>query len=599
VVCRLEFQLFAAFPAVEWVAFFTNAGDVPSPVLADVEALDLGWSAAGEAFAYRSPGAAETPEDFQFQREPLQTIRQQGRRVELSAGTEGRSSAAWLPFLNLQTGTDGLIVALGWSGQWHMTAARDGAEVRVRAGMDDLRLRLDPGETIRTPRVLLVHWRGRPLDGQNLLRRILWQHYLPRVDGRPVEAPVCFGAWGGAPTPVHLRQLELIARHRLPYDCYWIDAGWYGTSTQPCPNVFEGEWWKVGDWRVNANYHPEGLRPMGERAHAAGMQFLLWVEPERALQGTPVTLEHPEWFLQAQPGEPRRPGDTLLLNLGHPEARAWVVELISGLVTQHELDWYRQDFNLGPLPFWRANDPAERQGITEIRYVEGLYAFWDELRRRHPRLRIDNCASGGRRLDLELLSRSVPLWRDDYNCFATLDPEALQVHGLGLSHWLPVHGTSPLNKDPGDTYRFRSVVCPGVFFSFDECGTVPFDEQTYPWDWHRKMLAEQRRTRPFWSGELYPLTACSSAPDAWIALQLHRPDLDAGMVLAFRRAASPLVEAEFRLGGLAADASYAFEDADDGTAWVADGHQLREPGLRLRIGQPRTSRLLFYRRTEG
>ncbi len=41
--------------------------------------------------------------------------------------------------------------------------------------------------------------------------------------------------------------------------------------------------------------------------------------------------------------------------------------------------------------------------MTEIRYVEGHYAMWDELRARHPGLWIDNCASGGRRIDLETL----------------------------------------------------------------------------------------------------------------------------------------------------------------------------------------------------
>ena len=63
---------------------------------------------------------------------------------------------------------------------------------------------------------------------------------------------------------------------------------------------------------------------------------------------------------------------------------------------------YRNDFNLDPLGFWRGADAPDRQGITEIRYVEGQYAIWDELLRRGiPGCAIDNCASGGRRIDLE------------------------------------------------------------------------------------------------------------------------------------------------------------------------------------------------------
>ncbi len=595
VVCRLELTEFRDTPALEWVAHFSNPGTGRAPLLTDLAALDLVWRCAGDAFLYRSPGALETPRDFQFQREPLQTIRERRASLRLGAGREGRSSVDWLPFVNLESGGgDGLIVALGWTGQWSMQIDRQGQETRLQAGMEGLRLVLEPGEAIRTPRVLLVYWRGQPLAGQNRLRRLILQHYTPQLDGRPVQVPSCYIAWGGSPTPVHVRQLELIQEKQLPYDCYWIDAGWYGTSDKPCPNVFQGEWGKTGNWCVNRSYHPAGLKPLSDKAHTAGMQFLLWVEPERALQGAPVTREHPEWFLQRQPGQPRQDGENLILNLGHPEARRWVTELISGLIADNGLDWYRQDFNICPLEFWRAVDAPDRQGLTEIRYIEGLYAFWDELLQRHPGLRIDNCASGGRRLDLEMMKRSLPLWRDDYNCFAALDPETVQVHGLGLSHWLPLHATSPFNKLPGDTYRCRSVIAPGLCFGMDECGNLTYDEATYPWDWHRKMLADQRRARPFWYGDLYPLTRCSTAPDAWIALQLHRPDLNAGVILAFRRAASPIAAADFPLGGILPDAEYTFEDADTGTLWEVAGQALATTGLRFEMPLPRSSRLVFY-----
>lgn len=594
VVCRLELTEFRDLPAVEWVAHFSNTGTARSPLLSEVAALDLVWRCDGDAFLYRSPGAIETPRDFQFQCEPLQTIRERRASLRLTAGREGRSSAEWLPFANLHSGGDGLIVALGWTGQWSIQIDRNGQDTRLQAGMEGLRLGLEPGETIRTPRLLLVYWRGQPLAGQNRLRRLILERYTPQLDGRPVQIPSCYIAWGGSPTPVHTRQLELIQEKRLPYDCYWIDAGWYGTSDKPCPNVFQGEWGKTGNWCVNRTYHPDGLKPLSDKAHAAGMQFLLWVEPERALHGAPITLEHPDWFLQRQPGQPRQTGENLILNLGHPQARQWVTDLISGLIRDNGLDWYRQDFNISPLEFWRAGDATDRQGLTEIRYIEGLYAFWDELLRRHPGLRIDNCASGGRRLDLEMMKRSIPLWRDDYNCFTALDPETVQVHGFGLTHWLPLHATSPFNKTPGDTYRFRSVIAPGVCFGMDECGNLSYDEKTYPWDWHRKMLEDQRRARQFWYGDLYPLTSCSTAPDAWIALQLHRPDLNAGVILAFRRAASPIAAAELRLGGILPGREYTFEDADSRATWNVAGSALSEAGLRFEMPQPRSSRLVFY-----
>ena len=63
------------------------------------------------------------------------------------------------------------------------------------------------------------------------------------------------------------------------------------------------------------------------------------------------------------------------------------------MICEQGIDLYRQDFNMEPLGFWRNNDPPDRQGITEIRHVEGFLAYWDELRRRHPEMPIDTCAA--------------------------------------------------------------------------------------------------------------------------------------------------------------------------------------------------------------
>jgi len=113
---------------------------------------------------------------------------------------------------------------------------------------------------------------------------------------------------------------------------------------------------------------------------------------------------------------PWRGGDdrTFLLDLGNPDARRHVLELVSGMISEVGIDVYRLDFNMEPLEYWRSTDEPDREGMHEIRHVEGLYALWDELRARHPGPAIDNCSSGGRRNDLETISRSYPRWRSDY-----------------------------------------------------------------------------------------------------------------------------------------------------------------------------------------
>jgi len=73
-----------------------------------------------------------------------------------------------------------------------------------------------------------------------------------------------------------------------------------------------------------------------------------------------------------------------LFNLAIPDARRFLTDFISAKIDEFGLDCFRNDSNIAPLQFWRAADAPDRQGVTEIRWIEGLYAFWDELLLRHP-----------------------------------------------------------------------------------------------------------------------------------------------------------------------------------------------------------------------
>ncbi len=611
--CELELAEFADFPALEWVIRLSNEAATETAAVSDFKALDIVWPAVDKTVMpelERAFGADGREDDFQLVRDELRqsmwgnsrTIRMDGAvnaafrkaRNGSCLQVDGRPSATWLPFFNLRTGGDGLMLGLGWSGEWFAEFAHGGdGTTRVAAGMEHLDLRLRPGESIRSPRVLVLFWNGGTRHAHNLLRQFLLAWHCPKdARGAALTTPICCGSWGGMVTSGHLQIIASIAQHRLPYDYYWVDAGWYGTATEPCPDVFKGKWWIVGDWRVNRNYHPDGLKPISDAAHRAGMKFLLWFEPERAKHGTPVTLEHPEWFLRRDAAPPRE-GDDLLLNLGDPAAWQYIVDTVSALIAENGIDGYREDFNFDPSPYWRQADEEGRKGLTEIRFVEGVYAFWDELRRRHPGLLIDNCASGGRRLELETLNRSLALWRTDYNCFPFMNPDASQVHTAGLAQWIPANSTSPCAV-PGDTYQARSAFSAGFVFSIGEFGLRDLTSPDYPWDWHRRMLDEAARLRPYFYGDVYPLTPCAISPEAWSVLQLSLPATGTGAILAFRRPESPVSAATFQLQGLCPERDYAFTDADTNTTCRLPGRQLLESGLPLSIDTPRASRLLFY-----
>ena len=431
--CEMEQQTFAGFPAVEWVLRFRNTGKTDTPLIEDIRPLDMAWAAdkdrtwnSDATYLRRSRGSRCTPADFEYIVTPLPA----GETIKMAAGG-GRSSNDWLPFFNLQSGKMGAIVAIGWSGQWAAEFARDDAStIRVRAGQELTHLVLHPGEEIRTPRMVLLFWDGDPQASHNTLRRFILAHHTPRPNGELLRGPLTVAHWGGMKSHDHIARIEAYKQQNLAYDYYWIDAGWYGPSDSYSPDEFTGDWARhVGNWSINPAAHPNGLRPISDAAGTAGMKFLLWFEPERAVNGTPLTVEHPDWFL----GE-RKPGYNMLFNLGLPEARRWLTDTISAFMAEQGVQLYRQDFNFDPLPCWRAADAPDRQGMTEIRHIEGLYEFWDELLRRQPGLVIDNCASGGRRIDLETISRSIPLWRSDWQCGWINDGTPGQTHTMPDGH---------------------------------------------------------------------------------------------------------------------------------------------------------------------
>ena len=476
------------------------------------------------------------------------------------------------------------MIGLGWSGQWSAHFQGGNGSVQLQMRMQKTHLRLNPGESIRTPSILLLFWNGKePIRANNLLRTFLLAHHTPRPGGKMVQMPVAHNTWfqfsfGNAVTEQNLIEFaKTIHERNIAIDTLVIDAGW-----------FEGGWpHGVGNWFPKKDAFPRGLGPVGEAVHKYGMRFSVWFEPERVSEGSWLYTHHRDWLLeegqrsQWLDGKDRQD----LLNLGNPDARRWLTDMVSDAIDEDHIDIFRHDFNIEPLTFWQKADAPDRQGISEIRYIEGLYAFWDELLRRHPNLMIDNCASGGRRIDLETSSRSVPLWRSDL--FGDMLGE--QALALGLNLWIPLSsgGLFIHSYSPPNLYEARSTVSSGTLILWN----VRKPDLNVPLA--QKIANEAGEFSKYYYGDIYPLTSINTDEKEWLSYQCDRPDLGAGMVMAFRRKDAP----EFlsvKLQGLKPTATYEVEDVDLGTKRTATGSELAT-GLRLALAQPQSSRLLIYR----
>ena len=284
--------------------------------------------------------------------------------------------------------------------------------------------------------------------------------------------------------------------------------------------------------------------------------------------------------------------ENFIWNLGRPEAAKFLTDFISARVDEFGLGCYRQDFNIDPLPYWQAADAPDRQGMAEIRYIEGLYAFWDGLREQHPGLIIDNCASGGRRIDLETVGRATPFWRTD----GPRDAIAHQCHSFGLMAWVPLSATS--QDRAGDDYEFRSSMCSSLCLNWWVAGDAPAERipANFPFAWARKTLAQYLELRQFYYGDYYPLTGYSQARDVWMAYQLDRPDLGKGLVVALRRPESPYESGRFPLRGLDERATYKVTNLDTRTQATRAGKELLGEGLATHVESKPGSALLLYER---
>jgi alpha-galactosidase len=574
---RVETESFQDFPAVEWVAYVRNTGRTNSPLLESLLPLDSKLTLPGAgATLHWAKGAVASFDDFAPQKFDLKP----GARRRFQPGG-GRSSNEVLPFFNLEGRGGGVMAAVGWSGEWAAEFAGDArGGVLLKAGLARTRLVLRPGEQIRTPRLLLLFYQGDRWRGQNLLRQFLLSHHRPQRDGQPLIAPITCGNWGGTRAEVHLDNIRQIIEKQLPIEYYWIDAEWYG---QPGG---AGTWAaNVGNWMVKRDVYPEGFKPLSQRLRPSGRELMLWFEPERVVKGTPWHQAHPDWLLDTG-------GQSCLFNLGLPAACQFLTRFISERVGEFGLGCYRQDFNIDPLPFWQAADKPERQGVSEIRHIEGLYAFWDGLLTNHPGLIIDNCASGGRRLDLETVGRATPFWRTD----GPRDALAHQCHTFGLLPWLPLSATS--QDRAGDDYEFRSSMCSGLCLNWWISGDAPAEPipADFPFGWAKRTLDQYLKLRPFYYGDFYPLTGYSQERDAWMAYQLDRPDLGEGVVVALRRPESPFEMARFVLRGLEEKATYLVTNLDTSQPLTVSGRQLLNDGLRVGIASAPGSCLMVYKK---
>ena len=614
--------VYETFGAIEWTVSVSNPSARTSQRLSAVLAADtiLSGSPTAPYVLHHFNGSAQRADDYA----PQHSLLGPGE-AQLLFPTGGRPSNGTWPYFNVSWGDRGIMAAVGWPGQWTTQLLVDEHEgLRLKAGMTSadpvlnayadiaeamlLDTYLNAGEEVRTPLIVLMPWSADSwLLAQNKWRRWMVDYNLPRFGGNLPE-PIVPTTGGLSLFPNQSQELSAIdtyARRGTTrdrggfYTHWWVDAGWYAIP-RGLPEDWSEEWSNgVGNWFPDPERFPDGMRPTFQRATDHDMQSVLWSEPERVGIATELFDQHRDWLIA--PPDPTS-DISFLLDFGNADAWAWSLERFETIIADqaaqgHELDVFRQDFNMDPLDYWNANDVPGRIGMTQVKHVTGHLAFWDELRQRHPRLWIDSCASGGRRNDLETMRRSVPLLRSDYQ----FEPTGNQCQTYGISLWLPYYGTGvgPQTTDDGawgpGQYVVRSSLAPSYASSVD---ADTASEQ----DWALLLTMNEEFVRiqdDLLYSDFYPLTEYSLEDDVWMAFQFDRPTAGSGVVLAFRRPHAQAATVRFILQGLEAGTQYQIENFDLGGKELLSGKSLMHRGLKLSLPDAPASAIVHYERRSG
>jgi len=504
------------------------------------------------------------------------------------ATSGGRSCNKLAPYFVVNCGNSGVVIGLGWTGQWNASFEYTEEGIRFRYGIESADFYLKPGEKVRTGSVLLTEYDNGRINGHNAFRRVMKERCVLGKGQRPAYGKVNAMTWGAMKSEIMLEHIDAFSKLDLGFECVFIDAGWYGHSVTYSKNEHEGDWFlHTGSWNVNPLCHPDGMLEVSKKIHENGMDLLLWVEPERALRTSDWAKEYPEYMIDI--------GNTnMLVNIGIEGAWQLVFDMLSDLIEKLDIQCYRQDFNMDPLMYWRAADEDRRAGITEIKYINAMYRLWDALLEKFPKLYIDNCASGGRRNDIEMLSRAIPLWRSDYQCAFNADPEYTQAHGTGVSTLFPYSATG-INGPMEDTYEIRS--CYASAFSVHSWWWTQENpvEDVPELDNVRKLIREYKEIRPLFSCDFYPLTEYSLSKRDWCVWQYNDPQSQKGVLIAFRRSESSITKMTLQMYGLE-DADYLFTNTDTGMEKLISGTELMENGFEISLPEKRSSVVWMYQK---
>ncbi|MEM9938715.1 MAG: alpha-galactosidase [Pseudomonadota bacterium] len=312
---------------------------------------------------------------------------------------------------------------LGWSGN-NRTRVDRLADGRAFLQMGECfwpgESSLEPGGTYRTP----VLYAGYSDQGYSKLSQRFHRHLKTDVMDQRISRkprPVHYNTWEAVyfdHDPAKLIALATKAA-KVGAERFILDDGWFGSRRHDKAGL--------GDWHVSSDIYPDGLDPLIKHVTDLGMEFGLWFEPEMVNPDSDLYRAHPDWVLQVEGIDTVAFRNQLPLDLTQDKVFAYLFERMHKLLSDHDISYIKWDMNRD------IHHPGRAGRAVSHQQTQAVYRLIDHIRKHHPDLEIESCASGGGRADYGVLSRTDRIWTSDTN--DALDRQIIQ---RGASHFFPL-----------------------------------------------------------------------------------------------------------------------------------------------------------------
>lgn len=327
----------------------------------------------------------------------------------------GITSATLNPFLAIcekgASENNGKVYAFNliYSGNFEMDAElSEFNSVRVNGGINSFGFSwtVNSGDKFVTPEAVMVYTE-KGFNGMSHIFHDLYRSHLINKNFVTEHRPIVINNWEATYFSFNTKKLKAIidVAEKCGIDTFVLDDGWFGKRNDDTTSL--------GDWYVNTQKLPGGLKEISDYCHIKNMKFGLWIEPEMISDDSELNRQHPDWKIQIKGREHCIGRGQCVLDITRDEVRDYLKEIVSSLIKENNIDYIKWDMNRSLTENVSYTLPGERQGEFFHRYVLGVYDMMQFLTVNFPNVIIEGCSSGGSRFDAGILKYCPQIWTSD------------------------------------------------------------------------------------------------------------------------------------------------------------------------------------------